>query len=208
MIGLPKVGLFSYTQTVLKSKTVRTRKRIRETEQKIIKCKPNILNPEEFIQEDYKKVQKLLKLAAKASLIGRGNELLLEKSCSTEAERELKEKDSKQKDDQSVTYSDSNPSISLSSSSKSSISASKSDASDKKQISNAEASFKLNKITGLIENSIKGGETHRKREIKDKLKVSNGLNDFMNLINQFNSPKMPQLLLKDFTKDESKNDEN
>jgi hypothetical protein len=197
-----------YCETIQKSKTVRTRKRIRESEQKVNNGKPNILNPEDFLQEDFKKVQKLLKQATKEGAIRRYNDPLFEKSSSTEADKEYNNKNVKQKDDESIIYSESNPSISLSSSSKSSISESKSSVSDKKQNSKAKVQVKKSKVIGSNEVSRKTDMNLRKREMKDKLKITNGLKDFMNLINKFNSPEAPQLLLKDFTKEESKGEEN
>lgn len=197
-----------YCETMQKSKTVRTRKRIRESEQKVNNGKPNILNPEDFLQEDFKKVQKLLKQAAKEGTIRRFNDPLFEKSCSTEAEKEHKDQNIKRKNDEITISSDSNPSISLSSSSKSSISVSKSSVSDKKQNSRVKAQFKQAKAINTSEVSRKPGMNLRKREMKDKSKITNGLKDFINLITMFNSPEAPQLLLKDFTREESKDDDN
>mmetsp|Transcript_20932 Transcript_20932/g.23285 ORF Transcript_20932/g.23285 Transcript_20932/m.23285 type:complete len:302 (+) Transcript_20932:796-1701(+) len=176
---------------------MKTRKRIREKQEKTKPHKPVIIDPEDFIDEDYEIVKRLMKQALQKSKTEQSRKASLEDKLSTESDQENKSHSTPKRRKADKTSSNSEVSNSHNSeesqSDKSeSQKSSEENKSRKSQSSNHETS-NAKKDVKIVKKSI----SIRKRDLKNDEKINKGLAGFLNLV----------MHLKDFKKDSNQSGE-
>ena len=198
-----KIISFTYNIKNYKEGRMRTRKRIREKEEKTKPLKKIILSPEDIIKEDYQAVLKLMQLASRVSK-KRFWVAIIPENLSTESDREQKDKASPVKSHSSNSSSNLEENKSEHSGGCSPRIPNKFVVSEKNQ-----SKTSLTKEKDLVgaQNELKStieGKLKRKRELKASKKVQRGLNDFRNLVLELNSSKIKGLLDKNSQEESDK----
>lgn len=174
---------------------MRTRKRLRETEEQIKAKTPVVTFDEDFIEEDYQKVQKLLKEAAKASKNHKKKGAASEDRFSTEADIEAPQVNACNRSQ----YPDELPyptrKLSDDSDPVSNDSSSEQNVSEEKRIGK-KRSTKKNSFPETTAKSSKARNSKRRRDAKELQKLKVGFSDFLSLVRQMNSPDLPKLVLE------------
>lgn len=174
---------------------MRTRKRIRDKIEKSKPAEETIIDPEDFIDEDYKAVWKLLKEHAKAHKNPNKRQCLPEENLSTESDLELRERLTPAKSKSNNTFSDSPLSESDRPESRQRAQARTARPSDKNKPKSASDCKDLR--SGPTERKLPGELPSNKRNVKALQKAKEHLNEFVSLVMDLNNSRLTQATIEE-----------